>query len=175
MALAVVCPFGNLQCLISAIRSFKCSCCCLCRSLTWPVLPLQLRQHHCLKHWSDPISLLACVLDMTFIWPCQSHFLWPWHDWSNPIRLTTCDIDLTLSMTLPFQTAQHLGQHPEKRTPIAQEILASEIAYMRTLMIIKNIFYTPLKAALASNRGIMSTHNMQIVFTDPLILLQLSM
>ncbi|CAH1798589.1 unnamed protein product [Owenia fusiformis] len=71
-------------------------------------------------------------------------------------------------------TVKQFGDHPQKRTPIAHEILSSEVEYMRTLEIIRNVFVKPLKSALASNRAIISTHNVQVIFTDALTILELS-
>ena len=72
------------------------------------------------------------------------------------------------------QTARQLEDHPEKRTPVAREILSSEVSYMRTLEIIKDVFFMPCKAALDSNRAVLSAHNMQIIFADPMGLMELS-
>lgn len=40
----------------------------------------------------------------------------------------------------------------EKRTLLAQQILSSELTYMKHLSIIQSVFKKPLEAALASNR-----------------------
>ena len=40
----------------------------------------------------------------------------------------------------------------EKRTMIAQEILRTEVEYMKELGIVQKVFKTPLEAALSSNR-----------------------
>ena len=50
------------------------------------------------------------------------------------------------------QTPGQFGDHPEKRTPIAFEILASEQEYMRTLKAISEVYVRPLKSALSSKR-----------------------
>ena len=51
-----------------------------------------------------------------------------------------------------FQTSQKFSDHPEKRTPIAMEILSSEVEYNRLLQAIRNVYFKPLNAALKSNR-----------------------
>ena len=40
----------------------------------------------------------------------------------------------------------------EKRTLLAQQILSSELTYMKHLSVIQSVFKKPLEAALASNR-----------------------
>jgi hypothetical protein len=50
------------------------------------------------------------------------------------------------------QKADSFDVYPEKRTPVAFEILASEQEYMRTLKAISDIYVKPLKSALSSNR-----------------------
>nr|KAG5699369.1 hypothetical protein BaRGS_008277 [Batillaria attramentaria] len=63
-------------------------------------------------------------------------------------------------------TARQFADHPEKRTPVAFEILASETEYMRTLKAINDVYVRPLKSAVASNRAIIGSQNIQIIFTD---------
>ena len=67
-----------------------------------------------------------------------------------------------------------MEEHPDRRTMVAKEILASEIDYLRTLELIKNTFFLPLKNALASNRAIISAHNVQLIFSDVMTLCSLS-
>ncbi|KAI0209104.1 Epithelial cell-transforming sequence 2 oncogene-like [Lamellibrachia satsuma] len=64
-------------------------------------------------------------------------------------------------------TTQQPVDHPDRRSMVAREILASEINYMRTLDMIRRVFYKPLKA-------IVSAHNLKMIFSDILILLDLS-
>ncbi|WAR08896.1 ECT2L-like protein [Mya arenaria] len=73
---------------------------------------------------------------------------------------------------LERMTAQRYSDHPEKRTPIAMEIVSSEVEYNRLLTAIKNVYFKPLNAALRSNRAIISNQNLQIIFTDVLQILQ---
>ncbi|XP_062586271.1 epithelial cell-transforming sequence 2 oncogene-like [Saccostrea cucullata] len=71
-------------------------------------------------------------------------------------------------------SAKQFHDHPEKRTPIAMEILSSEVEYNRTLQAVKKVYVDPLRAALNSNRAIASFQNVQIIFTDLLQLLDAS-
>ncbi|KAK3578884.1 hypothetical protein CHS0354_010250 [Potamilus streckersoni] len=69
---------------------------------------------------------------------------------------------------------KRFSDHPEKRSPIAMEILTTEIEYNRILTAIKKIYFKPLRDALESNRAIISFQNVQIIFTDVMAILQLS-
>ncbi|KAL4233601.1 epithelial cell transforming sequence 2 oncoprotein-like [Mactra antiquata] len=71
-------------------------------------------------------------------------------------------------------TTQRYQDHPEKRTPIAMEIVSSEVEYNRILNAIKNVYFKPLNAALKSNRAIISNQNLQIIFSDVLAILDIS-
>lgn len=51
-----------------------------------------------------------------------------------------------------LQTAKQFHDHPEKRTPIAMEVLSSEVEYNRVLQAVKDVYVKPLRAALNSNR-----------------------
>ncbi|KAM4694274.1 epithelial cell-transforming sequence 2 oncogene-like [Discoglossus pictus] len=62
----------------------------------------------------------------------------------------------------------------DKRTRFAREILRSERQYVQNLEIIRDIYVTPLKAALSSNRAILSISNVQIIFSDILDILQIN-
>jgi len=62
----------------------------------------------------------------------------------------------------------------EKRTLVAHEILSTELAYMKCLSIIQDVFKKPLQAALASNRAIISQANIHSLFADSETLLGLS-
>ncbi|KAK6488995.1 epithelial cell-transforming sequence 2 oncogene-like isoform X1 [Huso huso] len=62
----------------------------------------------------------------------------------------------------------------DKRTMFAREVLQSENNYVQLLEIIRDIYVTPLKAALSSNRGIVSAANVLIIFSDVLDILELN-
>lgn len=61
-----------------------------------------------------------------------------------------------------------------KRTGVVKELLQSERKYVQTMEIVRDVYVTPLKAALASNRAILSTANIQIIFSDILRILSLN-
>ncbi|XP_036078017.1 epithelial cell-transforming sequence 2 oncogene-like isoform X2 [Rousettus aegyptiacus] len=61
-----------------------------------------------------------------------------------------------------------------KRTGVVRELLQSERKYVQTMEIVRDVYVTPLKAALASNRAILSTANIQIIFSDILRILSLN-
>ncbi|XP_073527437.1 epithelial cell-transforming sequence 2 oncogene-like [Phyllobates terribilis] len=61
-----------------------------------------------------------------------------------------------------------------KRSKFAREILKSEREYVQILEIVKDVYAAPLKAALSSNRAILSIANVQIIFSDILDILQVN-
>ncbi|GFS13318.1 epithelial cell transforming sequence 2 oncogene-like protein [Elysia marginata] len=71
-------------------------------------------------------------------------------------------------------TSEQFAEHPEKRTPVAFEILSSETEYMRILKAVQDVYVKPLKSALASNRSIISAQNVQIIFTDIMNIFKIS-
>ncbi|XP_012505936.1 PREDICTED: epithelial cell-transforming sequence 2 oncogene-like [Propithecus coquereli] len=62
----------------------------------------------------------------------------------------------------------------EKRTRVVRELLQSERKYVQMLEIVRDVYATPLKAALSSNRAILSAANIQIIFSDVLQILSLN-
>ncbi|KAM5325599.1 epithelial cell-transforming sequence 2 oncogene-like isoform 3-T8 [Glossophaga mutica] len=61
-----------------------------------------------------------------------------------------------------------------KRTRVAGELLRSERRYVQTLEVVRDVYVRPLKAALSSNRAILSAANIQIIFSDILQILSLN-
>ncbi|XP_055982263.1 LOW QUALITY PROTEIN: epithelial cell-transforming sequence 2 oncogene-like [Sorex fumeus] len=61
-----------------------------------------------------------------------------------------------------------------KRTRVAQELLESERKYVQTLEVVRAVYVAPLRAALSSNRAILSAANIQIIFSDILRILSLN-
>ncbi|XP_036901535.1 epithelial cell-transforming sequence 2 oncogene-like isoform X2 [Sturnira hondurensis] len=61
-----------------------------------------------------------------------------------------------------------------KRTRVAGELLRSERRYVQMLEIVRDVYVKPLKAALSSNRVILSATNIQIIFSDILQILSLN-
>ncbi|CAG2245439.1 unnamed protein product [Mytilus edulis] len=71
-------------------------------------------------------------------------------------------------------TSEKYSENPEKRTPIALEITSSPVEYYRILKGIKHIYVRPLKSSLNSNRAIASYQNVQIIFTDLMMICDIS-
>ncbi|KAJ7341984.1 hypothetical protein JRQ81_008184 [Phrynocephalus forsythii] len=63
---------------------------------------------------------------------------------------------------------------PDRRESFARELLLSERTYVHTLEIVRDVYVKPLKAALASNRAILSEVSVHLIFTDILCILQLN-
>ncbi|XP_069127414.1 epithelial cell-transforming sequence 2 oncogene-like isoform X1 [Argopecten irradians] len=81
---------------------------------------------------------------------------------------------MTLTGKHEHLTPKKFSDHPEKRTPVAMEILSSEVEYNRILKGIKDTYVKPLKAALSADRAIASFQNVQIMFTDLMYILDVS-
>ncbi|XP_040584306.1 epithelial cell-transforming sequence 2 oncogene-like isoform X2 [Mesocricetus auratus] len=62
----------------------------------------------------------------------------------------------------------------EKRTRVVRELLKSERQYVQMLGIVRDVYARPLRAALSSNRAILSASNMHIIFSDTLRILNLN-
>lgn len=62
----------------------------------------------------------------------------------------------------------------EKRTSVVRELLQSERKYVQMLEIVRDVYAKPLRAALSSNRAILSAANIQIIFSDILRILCLN-
>ncbi|XP_047413266.1 epithelial cell-transforming sequence 2 oncogene-like isoform X1 [Sciurus carolinensis] len=62
----------------------------------------------------------------------------------------------------------------DKRTSAVRELLRSERKYVQMLEIVRDVYVRPLRAALASNRAILSAANIQIIFSDILQILSLN-
>ncbi|RDD43577.1 Epithelial cell-transforming sequence 2 oncogene-like [Trichoplax sp. H2] len=62
----------------------------------------------------------------------------------------------------------------ERRTLIVHELFSTELNYMRTLEIIETAFVNPLRAAMGSNKPIISSSNIQLIFGDILAILNIS-
>ncbi|KAM9234366.1 epithelial cell-transforming sequence 2 oncogene-like isoform 2-T2 [Dugong dugon] len=67
-----------------------------------------------------------------------------------------------------------LQDSAEKRTRVVRELLQSERKYVQMLEIVRDVYVTPMKAALLSNRAILSAANIQIIFSDILRILSLN-
>ncbi|XP_048345579.1 epithelial cell-transforming sequence 2 oncogene-like isoform X2 [Sphaerodactylus townsendi] len=105
-----------------------------------------------------------------------SHFLLTKHnknkDLRNQVFLTECNPEASVGASIKNGKLQE--NTPEKRERFARELLISEKNYVHVLEIIRDVYTKPLKAALASNRPILSHANVQIIFSDILDILQLN-
>lgn len=62
----------------------------------------------------------------------------------------------------------------EKRTQVVRELVQSERRYVQMLGIVRDVYARPLRAALSSNRAILSAANTHIIFSDILRILDLN-
>ncbi|XP_075859037.1 epithelial cell-transforming sequence 2 oncogene-like [Microcebus murinus] len=81
--------------------------------------------------------------------------------------------DLNLEALLKLESKLQMDS-AEKRTRVVRELLQSERKYVQMLEIVRDIYATPLKAALSSNRAILSAVNIHIIFSDVLQILSLN-
>uniref|UniRef100_A0A4X2JWP5 Epithelial cell transforming 2 like n=1 Tax=Vombatus ursinus TaxID=29139 RepID=A0A4X2JWP5_VOMUR len=85
----------------------------------------------------------------------------------------TSEDDLKLEVFINLERKLQMD-FAEKRTRIAGELLKSERKYVQMLETVRDVYVTPLKAALASNRAILSSMDVQIIFSDILCVLDLN-
>ncbi|XP_051710230.2 epithelial cell-transforming sequence 2 oncogene-like isoform X1 [Oryctolagus cuniculus] len=81
--------------------------------------------------------------------------------------------DLDLEVLLKLERKLQLDS-AEKRARVVGELVQSERKYVQTLGTVRDVYVTPLKAALSSNRAILSAANVQIIFADILRVLHLN-
>ncbi|XP_062515219.1 epithelial cell-transforming sequence 2 oncogene-like isoform X2 [Corticium candelabrum] len=62
----------------------------------------------------------------------------------------------------------------EQRTVVSQRLLQTEVTYMRTLSVFQTVFVLPLKAAIDSNKPIISAVNLRLMVSDVEAILSLS-
>lgn len=60
----------------------------------------------------------------------------------------------------------------DQRSCVFMELLNSEKAYVRLLQAIHGVYYNPLRAALDSNRAIISSANLVMLFNPMLDILE---
>ncbi|XP_074165804.1 epithelial cell-transforming sequence 2 oncogene-like isoform X2 [Sminthopsis crassicaudata] len=94
-------------------------------------------------------------------------------DHSQERKTNISENDLKLKVLINLERKLQLDL-AEKRTRIAGELLKSERSYVQMLETVKDVYVTPLKAALASNRAILNSTDIQIIFTDILCILDLN-
>ncbi|XP_053446588.1 epithelial cell-transforming sequence 2 oncogene-like [Nycticebus coucang] len=81
--------------------------------------------------------------------------------------------DLNLEVLVKLERKLQMDS-AEKRTRVVRELLQSERKYVQMLGILRDVYVKPLKAALSSNRAILSAVNIQIIFSDVLQILSLN-
>ncbi|XP_075804435.1 epithelial cell-transforming sequence 2 oncogene-like [Microtus pennsylvanicus] len=80
-----------------------------------------------------------------------------------------------LNMEVLFKLERKLQMDSvEKRTQVVKELVQSERRYVQMLGIVRDVYARPLRAALASNRAILSAANVHIIFSDVLRILNLN-
>ena len=62
----------------------------------------------------------------------------------------------------------------ETRAQVVRELVQSERRYVQMLRIVQDVYAKPLRAALSSNRAILSAANIHIIFSDILHFLNLN-
>nr|XP_034492241.1 epithelial cell-transforming sequence 2 oncogene-like isoform X1 [Marmota flaviventris] len=85
--------------------------------------------------------------------------------------LNKSDLDFEVLLKLERKLQRNSA---DKRTSAARELLQSERKYVQMLEIVRDVYVRPLRAALASNRAILSAANIQIIFSDILQILSLN-
>ncbi|XP_053317007.1 epithelial cell-transforming sequence 2 oncogene-like [Spea bombifrons] len=93
------------------------------------------------------------TFDQDSLPPCKNELMFP-----HPTRLEN----------------KLLADIGDRRTRFAGELLRSEREYVQILEVIRDVYVVPLKAALSSNRAILSISNVQIIFSDVLNILKIN-
>uniref|UniRef100_F7IQ51 Epithelial cell transforming 2 like n=2 Tax=Callithrix jacchus TaxID=9483 RepID=F7IQ51_CALJA len=93
------------------------------------------------------------------------------NSWDTKSRLSKNDLNFEALINLERMLQR---DSDEKRTRVVRELLQSERKYVQMLEIVRDVYVTPLKAALSSNRAILSAANIQILFSDILRILSLN-
>uniref|UniRef100_A0A7N9CJV3 DH domain-containing protein n=1 Tax=Macaca fascicularis TaxID=9541 RepID=A0A7N9CJV3_MACFA len=93
------------------------------------------------------------------------------NSWDTKSRLSKNDLNFEALINLERILQKDSA---EKRTRVVRELLQSERKYVQMLEIVRDVYFAPLKAALSSNRAILSAANIQILFSDILQILSLN-
>ncbi|PNJ78775.1 ECT2L isoform 3 [Pongo abelii] len=93
------------------------------------------------------------------------------NSWDTKSRLSKNDLNFEALINLERILQKDSA---EKRARVVRELLQSERKYVQMLEIVRNVYVAPLKAALSSNRAILSAANIQIIFSDILQILSLN-
>lgn len=105
-----------------------------------------------------------------------SHFLMKECTKNDEFRNQAASTDNTREarVGVSVQSSKLQENTADRRKVFVGELLFSEKNYVHTLEIVRDVYVKPLKAALASNRAILSDLSIQIIFTDILCILQLN-
>ncbi|XP_021567154.1 epithelial cell-transforming sequence 2 oncogene-like [Carlito syrichta] len=94
-------------------------------------------------------------------------------DNSQDTKSSLSKSDLNVEVLINLERKLQTGS-AEKRTHVVRELFQSERKFVQMLEIVRDVYVTPLKAALSSNRAILSAVNVQIIFSDILRILSLN-
>ncbi|XP_040821429.1 epithelial cell-transforming sequence 2 oncogene-like [Ochotona curzoniae] len=94
-------------------------------------------------------------------------------DMSQDMASSLNSNNLNLEVLLKLERKLQMDS-AEKRSRVVRELVQSERKYVQMLEVVRDVYVRPLEAALASNRAILSTANMQIIFSDILQVLHLN-
>ncbi|XP_030642507.1 epithelial cell-transforming sequence 2 oncogene-like [Chanos chanos] len=72
------------------------------------------------------------------------------------------------------ESPQGMLSDADRRTAVGRELLNSEMSYVRLLRALSGVYYTPLRASLDSNRAILSSANLLVVFSSVLDILEIN-
>ncbi|XP_031236604.1 epithelial cell-transforming sequence 2 oncogene-like [Mastomys coucha] len=97
----------------------------------------------------------------------------PMEDNSQDLKSGPSKSDLNMEVLLKLERKLQMNS-VEKRTRAVRELVQSERRYMQMLGIVRDVYARPLRAALSSNRAILSAANTHIIFSDILHILNLN-
>ncbi|GAB1294932.1 Epithelial cell-transforming sequence 2 oncogene-like [Apodemus speciosus] len=94
-------------------------------------------------------------------------------DNSQDAKSSPSQSDLNMEVLVKLERKLQMNA-VEKRTRVAKELVQSERRYVQMLGIVRDVYARPLRAALSSNRAILSAANIHIIFSDTLHILNLN-
>ncbi|XP_051020374.1 LOW QUALITY PROTEIN: epithelial cell-transforming sequence 2 oncogene-like [Acomys russatus] len=94
-------------------------------------------------------------------------------DNSQDMKSSPSPSDLNMEMLVKLERKLQVDS-VEKRAQVVRELVQSERRYVQMLGIVRDVYARPLRAALDSNRAILSAANIHIIFSDTLCILNLN-
>ncbi|XP_076783041.1 epithelial cell-transforming sequence 2 oncogene-like isoform X3 [Arvicanthis niloticus] len=94
-------------------------------------------------------------------------------DNSQDMKSSPSQSNLNMEVLVKLETKLQMNS-VEKRTRVVRELVQSERRYVQMLEIVRDVYARPLRAALSSNRAILSAANIHIIFSDTLHILNLN-